>query len=215
MSKRTMRFIGLAAAALSIAVVAGCASTGNTGEDSSSPAIETSSVVPAATGNDLRQPVDEYGALVQVSYSDSGNSLGNLYTVETSYDEDDMPIVREFDSPSHDVRATIKEYRAPEGLLERIAAIADEAGMPTWGDLPMSDMIPYDASTPIVTLVYAAADPDEGHPTVLSYSAWEVFPEGGEEAFDAIRDELTACLVDANLIREYEEPDFEELEEFE
>ena len=208
--KRGIAYGAITAAALSaILLFAGCAQTGDSDKDSSSPAIETSTSVVTGGGSELLHPTEEYGALTRASYSDSGNSLGNLYSIETGIDEDGVPIVREFESPSHDVRATIREYRAPEDLLDRIAAIANDAGMKEWGDLPMSDMVPLDASTPMVTLTYAYANPDEDFPIWLSFTAWDVFPDGGEEAFDAIRDELQACIVDDNLIREYEEPNFE------
>ena len=155
------------------------------------------------------QPTEQAGGLVQVRYSRSGDSLGNMYYIETDVDEDGTPIVRVADSPRHDVRADIAEYRMPDGLLDRIGAIADEAGIKTWGDLPMSDLFPLDAATPTITLVYSPEDPDDILPVRLSFTAWDEFPEGGEDAFHAIRDELEASLIPENQIRTYLEPERE------
>ena len=148
----------------------------------------------------------EYGQLKEVRYSNSGNMLGNMYYLETAYDDDGNLIVIEANSPSHDVRATMKEFRAPADLLDRISAIIDKSGMKTWGDLPLSEFIALDASTPTVSLTFESADPNDQFPIWLSYSTNDEFPEGGEEAFYAIRDELAACATDENLIREYLEP---------
>ena len=151
----------------------------------------------------------EFGPLKEARYSNSGNSLGNMYYIETAYDDDGTFIVREADSPAHNERATIREYRAPADLLDRIDAIVNESGMKTWGDLPPSEYVLLDASTPTISLTYDSADPDDGFPIWISYTNNVVFPEGGEEAFYAIRDELSACATDENLIREYREAERE------
>lgn len=145
------------------------------------------------------------GELIAARYSHSGNSLGNMYWVETAESPEGELIVVEADSPSHSTPATIREYRAPSDLLERIQRIADAAGMKAWDDLPPDSMIPLDAATPAITLTYASDDPEEEFPTMVTFSTWDRLPWGGDEAFAELRDELLACLADENLIREYEE----------
>ena len=199
MNKASM---GTLAAALGLALLlAGCtqASPGNGSSPDTSP----------EAGGSMNQPADRFGELTRAYFSESGDSLGNMYYIETDVDDDGTPIVRVAESPQHDVRASIGEYRMPDGLLERISAIADEADMKEWGDLPMSDMIPLDAPTPSITLTYASADPDDPFPIKLSFTAWDEFPAGGEEAFNAIRDELSACIIAENQIRTYLEPEQE------
>ena len=182
-------------------LLAGCAQSGrNDG---------TSTSTSPGDGGRVDQATEQFGELTQARYSRSGDSLGNMYYIETDVDDDGTPIVRVAESPQHDVRATIGEYRMPDGLLERISAIVDKAGMKTWGDLPMSDMVPLDAATPSITLVFASADPDDAFPVRLSFTAWDEFPEGGEKAFDAIRDELSASIKQENQIRTYTEPERE------
>jgi len=197
-----------AALVLGVALIlAGCAQT-STGA-SSSP--DASSVISSGTspeiGGGMNQRAEGFGELTGAYFSESGDSAGNLYYIETDVDEDGTPIVRAAQSPQHDIRAEIGEYRMPEGLLDRIAAIADEAGMTTWGDLPMGDLIPLDAATPTITLTFASADPDDSFPIKISFTAWDEFPEGGIEAFYAIRDELSACITPDNQIRTYQEPE--------
>jgi len=147
----------------------------------------------------------EVGKLIAVEYSDSGNSLGNMYRIETSENDQGEPIVTEYNSPMHSDPATIREYRAPEDLIDRISAIVDEAGMKDWGDLPMSEFIPLDASTPRITLVFEPANSESRFPVRINFSTWDELPEGGTDSFNAVRNELQACLVEENLIREYME----------
>ena len=151
----------------------------------------------------------KFGKLVEAEYSNSGNMLGNLYYIKTAINKEGTPIVREAFSPQHDVRATIKEYRAPEDLLERISKIADEAGMKEWGKLPMGEFFPLDAATPRIALTYSSADPDCSYNKPISFTAYEQFPEGGHEAFNKISDILSECLTDGSLLCEYPEPERE------
>ena len=145
------------------------------------------------------------GKLQEVSYSNSGDSLGNLYSITTAEGADGALIVIEREARMHSIPITVREYRAPADLLERIKGIADTAGMKDWGDLPASDLFPLDAPTPTITLAYASDDPDDPFPEWVSFTRWDELPEGGEEAFGTVRDELLACVSEENLIREYEE----------
>lgn len=206
------------AAAIAIALLmAGCtsqspespASSSATGEASASSEshVSSTSVNSSESEDSMSTQEQVFGPLIGASYSNSGNMLGNLYRLETEIDEDGVFIVRETDSPQHDVRATIKEYRAPEGLLDRIEGIAEEAGMKGWDDLPMSEFFPLDASTPTITLIYENRDPNEYFPIRITFTKYEELPEGGDDAFHAVVDELSTCMTDENLIREYLEPE--------
>ena len=176
--------------------------------ESSSPSTSPSSLTVSnlsESGSSMDKD-KQFGPLQAVEYSNSGNMLGNMYWIETDYDEDGSLILREADSPQHDQRATIREFRAPEDLLDQISAIADEYGMKEWDDLPMSEFFPLDASTPTIRLVYENNDPKEHFPIRISFTAYEEFPEGGEDGFDAVRNLLMDSLTEDNLICEYLEP---------
>lgn len=150
-------------------------------------------------------PTDQYGALQSVHYSDSGNSLGNYYAVDAERTSDGTTIVRVSDSKMHSDPADISEFRAPDDLLNQIDAIVDKAGMKTWGELPLSEFIAYDASTKSLNLTYANADPNEEFPLWLSTSFSYKLPEGGAEAVLAIRDLMLSYATEENLIRQYVE----------
>lgn len=204
------------AAVLALLMLAGCSdqmtASASSASSSVSAPVSSSSLASAASesssesGSNMSEQ-KQFGPLQSVEYSDSGNMLGNMYRIETDADEDGTLIVRESDSPQHDQRATIREFRAPANLLEQISDIADDAGMKGWGDLPMGEFFPLDASTPTITLVYENTDPTEYFPIRVSFNLYEELPESGVDSFNAVRDVLSDCLTEDNLIREYPEPD--------
>lgn len=146
-----------------------------------------------------------FGTLISANYSNSGNSLGNLYTVEALRDDGGSMMVRVRESAVHSDPIEAREYRAPEDLLDQISGIVDRAGMKEWGELPPSEFIAYDASTPSIRLTYEDDNPDELLPKYLSYSFNDALPDGGKGAVNEIRDLMTSHAVEDNLIREYTE----------
>ena len=147
---------------------------------------------------------NEYGALIEASFSDSGNSLGNLYLVETAKADDGSLIVVKREAAMHSDPTTVREYRAPSDLLEQISAVVDAAGMKTWGELPQSEFFAYDASTEHLTLRFASVDPGKVLGKIISMTEYDIQPDDGK-AFDAIQKLLEDCATEENLIREYTE----------
>jgi len=146
-----------------------------------------------------------FGQLRSAYYSNSGNSLGNLYSVEAYRGDDGSMIVRVREAEMHSVPIEVHEYRAPDDLLDQIGAIVDQAGMKEWGKLPPSEFIALDAATTSIRLEYENADPDALIPEYLSYSFNDELPEGGREAINSIYDLMIACATEDNLIGEYTE----------
>ena len=159
-----------------------------------------------AIGGDVKATAPEqYGALQSARYTNSGNSLGNRYELEAMCAEDGSMIVCEREAVQHSMPTTVREYRADADVLEKVEAIVDAAGMKEWGELPLSEFIAYDASTPSLTLTYDSADPDDRFPVWLSVSKTYEMPDGGDALY-AVRDLLLSYVTEGNLIREYEEP---------
>lgn len=142
-----------------------------------------------------------YGELVEASYSNSGNSLGNLYLAEARRSNDGSLVVVISESPDHSTPAAIRTYRADEAVLERIDAIVNEAGAKSWGELPTSQFIALDASTPQVRLMYRNTD-GSPRPLFLSFSANQELPAGGHEALLAIRGLIESFATEANFLSE-------------
>lgn len=159
-----------------------------------------------AIGDDVKATdPSQYGALQSARYTNSGNSLGNRYELEAMRADDGSLIVVEREAEMHSMPTTVREFRADADLLDRIAAIVDEADMKEWGDLPLTEFIAYDASTPSLTLTFDNANASEKWPVWLSVSTSNVLPDDGKSLY-AIRDLLDSYASDANLIRQYEEP---------
>ena len=161
------------------------------------------SATPGTAGNEDERA---FGPLQAVRYSNSGNSLGNVYSLETNRADDGTLVVVESEKAQWSDPLTVREYRAPQDLLDSVSAIVDAAGAQAWDDLPPSEFFPLDASTPTVSLTYQAADPEDTFPIWVSFSSNDELPDNGETLW-AIRDALEGCATDANLISEHTEND--------
>ncbi len=147
---------------------------------------------------------EEMGALVSVYYSCSGNSLGNLYSLETAEADDGTMMVVERRADMHSDPIAVCEFRAPDDIVAQVEAIVDEADMRNWGKLEASEFIPLDAATPRLSFTFENTNPETPWHVFYGYSDWDVQPDDGK-AFDAVRDLLSSCAVEENLIREYTE----------
>ncbi len=156
------------------------------------------------TGRASVTDTGEYGALQSANYTDSGDMNGNLYSVEAKRADDGAVTVVVREAKMHSDPISVGEYRAPDDLLDQVNVIVDKAGMKEWGELPLSEFIALDASTPHVSLTYESADPNEMFPIWLSFSTTYEMPDGGEALY-AIRDCLKSCITEENLIRTYVE----------
>ena len=94
----------------------------------SSGGLSSASPSPSATASSGKKD-DVYGALKSAYYSDSGNSLGNLYSVEACRADDGTMVVKISESKAHSDPTEVGEYRVADDLLDRIEAIVDSAGM--------------------------------------------------------------------------------------
>ena len=163
---------------------------------------ETTTTTPLHTpGNPYPE---EIGALVSVYYSYSGNSLGNLYSLETVAADDGTMMVMERRADMHSDPIVVREFRAPDDIVAQVEAIVDEADMRNWGKLEASEFIPLDAATPRLSFTFENTNPETPWHVFYGYSDWDVQPDDGK-AFDAIRDLLSSYAVEENLIREYTE----------
>ena len=157
-------------------------------------------------GDDVKATeLGQYGDLQSACYSNSGNSLGNRYELEAMRADNGSIVVCEREAKMHSMPTTVREFRADDDLLERIDAIVEAVGMKEWGELPLTEFIAYDASTPSLSLTYDNADPNDRFPVRLSVSTTYKMPDDGK-TLRAVHDLLSSFATDANRIREYEEP---------
>ncbi len=155
-------------------------------------------VIDKLFGKDARKSADNpYVELVGAEYSDSGNMLGNLYVVEVKRQADGSLAVEKRVAQMHSDPIEVSTYPADGDLLDRIDSIVTAAGAKTWGELPPSELIAHDASTPLVRLSYRTS---EGFPEFLTISSANALPEGGREALYAIRDLIESYATEANRL---------------
>ncbi|MDO5117591.1 MAG: hypothetical protein Q4D34_03810, partial [Eggerthellaceae bacterium] len=129
----------------------------------------------------------------------------NLYSLESIQAEDGSVMVVEREAAMHSEPITVREYKAPDDLIEQINQIIESSGMKDWGEIEPSEFYPLDAATPRLSLTFKGVGKNVRWHEYLSLCGWDEHPDGGK-AFDGIRDLLIACAKDENLIREYSEP---------
>ncbi|MBR0405840.1 MAG: hypothetical protein IJI68_11695 [Eggerthellaceae bacterium] len=173
-------------------------------DSASSGGLSSASPSPSATASSGKED-DVYGALKSAYYSDSGNSLGNLYSVEAYRADDGTMVVKISESKVHSDPTEVGEYRVADDLLDRIEAIVDRAGMKDWGELPPSEFIALDASTPSISLTYDPADSTDGWPEHLRYTFNDELPEGGANAINEIHDLMVSYAASGEQIASYTE----------
>lgn len=146
-----------------------------------------------------------YGNLKSIEYSNSGNMLGNVYSVEASRADDGSTVVTVREAKMHSDPVQVGEYRADDDLLDQIETVIDRAGMKEWGELPQGEFIALDASTESLTMRFASADPAARWVPSLSYSENDELPEGGMEAIREIYQLMMSNTGADRLIRSYTE----------
>ena len=82
--------------------------------------------------------------------------------------------------------------------------IVDDADMRNWGKLPPSEFFPLDAATPRLSFTFDSTNPETPWHVFYGYTAWDEQPDDGK-AFEAVRDLLSSCVAEENLIRAYTE----------
>ena len=160
-----------------------------------------------AIGGAMPQQADATEVLTSVQFTDSGNSLGNLYSLETVRTNDGELLLVERTADMWSDPITVREYRLPDDFIEQAGTLIDKYGMKDWGDLPPSELFPLDASTPTLHFTYTKTNPapDELPVTWISFTVWTEFPEGGTQQFWEVAHLLSSQAVPENLVREYVE----------
>lgn len=164
-----------------------------------SSSISSSAAAGSGKGDDM------YGSLKSAYYSNSGNSLGNLYSIEAYRADDSTMVVKMRESKVHSDPIEVGEYRVADDLLDQIEAIVDRAGMKEWGKLPMSEFIALDASTPSISLTFDPTDSTDSWPEHLSYTFNDELPEGGAKAINEIHDLMVSYAAAGEQIASYTE----------
>ena len=99
----------------------------------------------------LKEKKVDKNKLVSIHYSNSGNIRGNIYYIDLDIDS---MIISEQKSDSHNEDINVKEYKVTEEDINKIKEEIDKYNFPAWYDLPMSDMIIYDAPSQSISFNY-------------------------------------------------------------
>jgi len=139
------------------------------------------------------------GTLVAVSYSDSGDMLGNTYRVSLKHDEDGVFTLCIEQSEAHNLPIEVSRYRADEAVLERIAQIVRENGMEAWENR-QDKLYVCDASQPYLTLYL---EKPNGKTDTIGIDGYIMFTSSESKAYKKVINLLYESSSEENLIEEY------------
>ena len=150
--------------------------------------------------NDLRKLLNnkiEYEKLLTVSYSNSGNMIGNIYEIDIDLSE---KIIKEQSSLENGMPITVVEYKMTDENVNDIEAIVRKYNFIGWKDLPLDEEnIVLDDST--VNLSFKAIDSNNKYQfTSISYDS--KIPEDGYPLLKEYTDYIFSLLNDENKIKE-------------
>ena len=153
--------------------------------------------------DELQKLIDKdtkYDKLLEIKYSNSGNSLGNV-DITTLYVNDNI-LTKEF-ATTHDEPIKITEYKVSKDNISYFKDMIKEYNFPAWRDLEMSDLIALDGPTRSITFVY-----DNTNINNRPYEAYTIYydmliPDDGREALKQIEKELLSLPKEKNKIKEY------------
>ena len=94
----------------------------------------------------------DYGELVEITYSDSGDMNGNIDAITIDVVESTMK--KEYSTGINEPIA-VTVYNVKREEIEKLAETIIKYDLPSLSDLPLDEeMMPLDASTPILTFTY-------------------------------------------------------------
>lgn len=140
--------------------------------------------------------------LIRITYSNSGDSLGNVDVIEL--DITNLVIRTKYtDSISNPV--TIKEYSITEDNIKDIEEYVNKYNLIAWAGLPIdTDLIALDAPEKSIKLTYDNRSiNNEIEYYTISYNS--KIPREGYPILNDLIIKLSALLNDNNLINEYQE----------
>lgn len=149
---------------------------------------------------DLRKLLNnkiEYEKLLTVSYSNSGNMIGNIYEIDIDLSE---KIIKEQSSLENGMPITVVEYKITDENVNDIDAMVRKYNFLGWNDLPLDEEnIVLDDST--VNLSFKAIDINNKYQfTSISYDS--KIPEDGYSLLKEYTDYIFSLLNDENKIKE-------------
>lgn len=138
--------------------------------------------------------------LLSISYSNSGNMSGNIYTVDFNIDS---MIITESKSDAHNEPITIKEYKVNENDKDKLIEYINKYNIPAWYDLPDLDYRIYDAPTRVFKFYYDNTNIDGNK--LKSYNIYfdKKMNEETSKVLVEFRDYYLTLLKEENKIKEY------------
>ena len=123
----------------------------------------------------------DYGELVEITYSDSGDMNGNIDAVTIDVKES---IMKKEYSPGIDQKIEVTTYNVSRDEVEELIDMINENDLPSLDGLPLDEeMMPLDASTPILTFEY---DTKSGKKEWYSINFYTKIPKNKMEVLNKI-----------------------------
>ena len=140
--------------------------------------------------------------IISISYSNSGDMLGNVDS--TTLNEDKMIMTTKY-ATTHSDPIEITEYRVSKEDIEKINAIIKKNNIHKLSKLPMGDLFAYDAATPILTITCDNSKIGGSSLEFYSINYYMKLSKKNREQLKEVTDNLFSLKKEENKIKTYTE----------
>lgn len=143
----------------------------------------------------------DYGKLMEVSYSCSGDMLGNHYKISLDTQNNVLSVS---DAKMHSDPILIREYKVlSNDKVDHIKSLISDFDLPKLSDAENDDnLFVYDACTPHFTFIYKTGKKSYDQ-EYYSFSMYYKMTRFESEALYKIKKDLESLQIADNLINEY------------
>ena len=142
----------------------------------------------------------EQNKLLEISYSNSGNSLGNLE--KHTIDIDNLILTTEI-AEMHSIPIEVTEYTITKEDIEYLTDIIEKYNLPAWSTLEIdTDHIALDAPTKTITLTYDNSK-EGGYKKWYSISYDMKLPKEGYDILNNFKSYIISKETEENIIKSY------------
>ena len=141
------------------------------------------------------------GELLEVSYSNSGDMLGNTDSIDVDLKE---KVLKTSYADMHSDPLQIKEYKITNENVAKIKSIVERNNLPAFSFLEYDDTrFAYDAPTQYISLDYDNTSVGGSKFKTYGINYYFDIPEGGYELLNELVVYLRSLEKEENLIKEY------------
>lgn len=145
----------------------------------------------------------DYDKLLEIEYSNSGNSLDNIDKITININN---KVLKQEISPTHNDPIKVVEYSINSKDINKLLKQIEEYNFPMWKDIEeYNETVALDG--PSEYLIFTYDNSKNGGPELdwYKFDFDKVLPEDGRDALNKFVDSIEKLTKDENIIKEYTE----------